>query len=374
MNKKLDQRGAVAIISVVIFSMIVTVLITAYLRSAVVHQQESVNYDFSNRAFYAAESGVQDTIRVIRADNTMLADKSDCDPSIGSDADFGAADFGLSYNCQLVTIAPAEITGSVEPNKKSAMIKLEPSVPVGSDTSLVVRWSLKVQPGSTSTVLYPRDDGSKLFSPITKWLLNNDQDKLLHPALKVAVIDHPSTSPFQREDINQRVVFLNPTNQDNDEGAVNFNKADNSIAVQQEEMLNNAQCYESDEVVDDSVNMKSYSCKQTIDIDDYFSGGSTVYVRVGSIYRSTSFSIELLNGGAPVTLNNSQVVIDVTGKSGDSTYRRVKQAVPLSNYQVQYGPDAAIVAGEGICKQFGLGTDPSTFATNAGCNPLSSND
>lgn len=372
MNKKLDQNGAVAIITVVIFSIIISVLITAYLRSAVVQQQESLNYDFSNRAFYSAESGVQDTIRAIKVNGANLTDKDSCDPFSGSDSDFSAESFGLSYNCQLLTIAPSDITGSVQPNKKSAMIKLEPSDPVSIlSPKLVMRWSLQVQSAGSPTIFYPREDGSKLFSPTSKWLLNDNQATPLHPPLKVAVIDHPVSAGFQRSDINQRVVFMNPTDQANKQGDVNFTKPDD-IAVQQDELLNNAECYVSDSASIPS-SMKSYSCKQTIDLAGYSFTSSTIYVRVGSIYRATDFSLELLNGGTPVALNNSQVIIDITGKSGDSTYRRIKQAVPLGNYQVQYGPDAAIVAGEGICKQFGLGTDPSVFERNAGCDPLSSN-
>lgn len=371
MNKKLDQRGAVAIISVVIFATIISVLITAYLRSAVVSQQQSTNYDLSTRAFYSAESGVQDTIREIRLDSSKLADKNTCSPFSNSNPDFNAPDFGLSYNCQLITITPTKLTGEVIPNEQYAMIRLEPNAPVASDPKLVVRWSDQVQAGSTKPVLYPRGGASKQFKPFSNWLVGANPSKPIHPPLEVTVIDHPiEPDSFARSDINQRKVFLNPTKaSNNNDGEVNFKKAANSVATQQDQLFNNAKCYESNEA---SIppEMDSYSCMETIDIKGYLFTDSAVYVRVGSIYGATNFSLELIDGVNPVSLKNSQALIDITGKAGDRTYRRVQQAVPLSNFQIQYGPGAAIVAGEGICKQLVLGNDTSVFTSNTGCNPL----
>ena len=369
MNKKLDQTGAVALITVVIFATIITVLITAYLRSAVTQQKESITYDFSNRAFYTAESGVQDTIREIRTTPALLADKTNCTPR-SNPANFGAANFGLSYNCQLITLTPEALTGRVEPNRQSAMIRLEPVNPVVTNPRLVLRWSSQLPLGSTDPVLYPRDFPTKFFKPKSKWSYDSDSTKNIHPPLRVSVFDHPNSS-FQRGDINQRQVILNPTSAGTVEPAVDFTKANSSsVQIQQKELINNAACYASNVTLPPAVDMASYSCKQTIDINGYNFGTSAVYARVGSIYGATNFSIELLSNGTPVPLKNSQVLIDITAKAGDNTYRRLQQAVPVTNFQLQNGPNAALLAGEGICKQIVLGTDTSVFNSNPGCNPL----
>lgn len=367
MNKKLDQKGAVAIVSVVIFTIIITVIITAYLRSAVSKQQESVNYDFSNRAFYAAESGVQDTIRAIRLDPLKLQNKDTCDLFSGSDSTFSASSFGLSYNCQLINVTPSSISGTVIPNSQSAMIKLEPNQPISGTPHLVVRWSSQVK-SPTEQVHYTRDNSNKTFKPVSNWFINSDTAQPIHPALKVAVFDHPSIGSFSRGQINQRQVILNPTAADDKDGSVNFNKSSNNVSTQVLEFFNNAECYNSDD--QSATGMDLYSCKQTIDLAGYDFSSSAIYARIGSVYSSTNFSLELLDGSTVVPLRNSQAVIDITGKAGSDTYRRVKQAVQLTNFQIQYGPDAALVAGQGICKQFALGTTASVFAGNSGCNPL----
>ncbi len=367
MNKKLDQTGAVALITVVIFATIITVLITAYLRSAVSQQKESITYDFSNRAFYAAESGVQDTIREIRTNPALLTDKTNCTPRSAS-ANFEAPNFGLSYNCQLITLTPEALTGRVEPNRQSAMIRLEPVNPVSSP-KLVLRWSSQaVDP--TDPVLYPRQDPDKLFQPKSKWFWDFQPTKIIHPPLRVSVFDHPISGNFTRGQINQRQVILNPTS--TSQGSVNFKKINNTVQTQQEELINNAECYASNSATQPAY-MNSYSCKQTIDISNGYSfSTSAIYARVGSIYGATNFSLELLSNGTPVPLKNSQVLIDITAKAGDNTYRRLQQAVPVGNFQLQSGPNAALLAGEGICKQIvlGAGTDTSVFNGNPGCNPL----
>lgn len=370
MNKKLDQNGAVAIITVVIFATIISVLITAYLRSAVTSQKQSVDYDFSNRAFYAAESGVQDTIRLIRSDNAYLANKTDCDPVITSSTDFNAANFGLSYNCQLVTVSPAVLSGRVEPNKQSAMIRLEPSTPLVGSQNLVLRWSSQVPPGSSETVMYPKEGDSKLFKPISSWFLDDDGTQPIHPPLEISVFDHPSAGTFSRSQISQRRAYLNPTDADNSDPSVNFTKASNSVPVQQEQLFSNAQCYISNVTPPSAAGMNSYSCKKTVDITGYNFSTSAIYVRISSLYSATDFSLELLDNSTPVQLKNSQALIDITGKAGSNTYRRVQQAVPLSNFQIQSGPNAALVAGQGICKQFQLGTGTDVYNSNPGCNPL----
>ena len=371
MNKKLDQKGAVALITVVIFATIITVLITAYLRSAVTQQKESITYDFSNRAFYAAESGVQDTIREIRTNPALLTDKTICTPRSAL-ADFEAPNFGLSYNCQLITLTPEALTGRVEPNRQSAMIRLEPVNSVSSP-KLVLRWSSQLPVGSPDPVLYPRQDSTKLFKPSSKWWQDGQPTRIIHPPLRVSVFDHPISGNFTRGQINQRQVILNPAS--TPQGAVDFKRSSSTVPApvqtQQEELINNAECYQSNVTPPSAANMASYSCKQTIDISIGYSFiSSAIYARVGSIYGATNFSLELLSNGTPVPLKNSQVLIDITAKAGDNTYRRLQQAVPVTNFQLQNGPNAALLAGEGICKQIVLGTDTSVFGSNPGCNPL----
>lgn len=391
MSKKLDQKGAVSIVSVVIFTTIITVLITAYLRSAVVQRSESLTYDLSNRALYAAESGVQDTIRQLAGDPTLLAsniEKSNCKP-MSADVTTGAVELGndiaLDYTCQRYNFEPKSLSGSVKVNKQSAIMKIEPKDVVGPTTApkLVLRWSEKHEPGSPSQVLYPRTLSVPYLSSVDKWYRdgnngnNGNPLEPVHAMLRVSVMSTPSTGPISAASTSQRVSFFNPTGSDND-GVVDFTLSNSGdLTTQQENLFNNAKCYESDVDAPASEEMSdgetTYSCKQTIDLSGYDFNNNNVYVRVSSLYRDTEFSVQLLSNGTEVALQNAQVAIDVTGRAGGSTYRRVLQRVSLANYKVVNttsdggtSSDAALIAGEGICKHFTVANSPSVYGQGCG--------
>ena len=130
--------------------------------------------------------------------------------------------------------------------------------------------------------------------------------------------------------------------------------------------MRNAACYTNN--ADSGNGFDGYSCEMRIRLSGYNFSTEKVYVHVGAIYKSAGFSVELLDGSDSVPLANSQLTVDVTGKAGTNVYRRIKQTVNLGGYASHEGPDAALIAGEGICKQFALRADPSLF--DQGCNPL----
>jgi len=360
MNKKLDQQGAIAIISVVIFATIITVLITAYLRSAVSQQAQSLSYDFSTRAFYAAESGVQDTVRALKSDTSLVKNKDSCAPMTGSEADFGKPDFGASYSCQLIKVNPTTVTGSTSTNVEGALIKLQPQDLNAENTSLIVQWSTKI--GDQN--LYPRDGDTAQFPQTNRWFAGGRSGEPVHDLLRVEVVDHPNTS-FSRDDITQRVAFLNPTKDTDADPSVDFSKSTpRDIKKEQKELFTNANCQTTED--------REYACKQTIDLGGYKFTDRSVYVRITSVYRNdTKFSVQLADtASALLPLTNTQVEIDVTAKAGDDTYRRIRQTVSLGGYKTQDldgGSASAVTVGEGICKNFVISNDPNTF--NSGCTP-----
>lgn len=368
-------------LSVMIFAIIITIVATAYLRSVVAQQRNALNYDQGTRAYYAAESGAQDALRGLKTVPERLAtNKDNCQPwdpeaSGSSDGVLGVDDtYGLSYSCQLVTVNSSVITGEVEPGGAlNAMTKLEfkdSPVPAGP-YDLIVKWSEQTQKNSSASqtdqnlaALHPREAGGKPLMPkIHRWLAGGDDSKKVHALLRLAVIAHPNGS-FNRTNITQRLLYLNPTTVSNsttlDQNA--------GVETQQEQLFTNVKCYRSDEVPSNE-DYGSYSCKATLRLMNYDFNSQTVYLRVGSVYNSTKFSLELVSTTAgSLPLKNSQVTIDVTGKSGENTFRRVQQVYDLQNTYKDTQPDAALIAGEGICKLYSIGTTAQSYS--GGCNPL----
>lgn len=366
MNKKVDQNGAVSIISVVIFATIITVVITAYLRSAISQNASALNYDYSTRALYTAESGVQDIVRSLKEGNKLGTDSRQ-EACLTGELD---TDLNLNYTCQRYFVESKNFSGTTAVNKQSAIMKLEPKNTPNGTPQLVIRWSRKTD-GTTQQTLYPRTVDYPYLSTVSGWNKDGDKSKPVHAMLRVSVIDTPKGAPTAIG-ARQRVSFFNPTSTRSE---VDFSFP-NILEKQQKELFTNASCKIST-VGGYTDGENEYSCEQIINLAGYDFSGRDVYVRVSSLYRDTDFSVQLRSGDkSVVSLTNAQVTVDVTARAGDSVHRRVVQKVPLSNYKTidmttsgGTGGDAALIAGEGICKLISLGNSDASFSSE--CNPLS---
>lgn len=369
-RKRLNQTGAVSLISVLLFTLIITVLTLAYMQSAIRQQKNALNYDFSTRAYYAAEAGAQDAIRGM---GSNPASKTSCTPfTAGGNGVVGQDDFGLRYTCQLITVNPSEMTGQLNAGE-TAMLQLNPSAtPAPSGPyRLEVRWSLRA-----GEVRVPREVSEPVFPSYDQW---NESGSPLHALLRVGVISARKVNPT-KDTTKQRVIFLNPTSLSataHDDGAFTggspvFSEVNDDILPQQETLVNNAACFPSNSVPVSRPDFGSYSCKRTIILSGYDLNSQAIYVRVGAIYEDTNFSITLTRQAVAdrtaIPMRNSQAVVDVTGSAYGEMFRRIQQRVSLGGYVKETGPDAALIAGEGICKQFSLTETIGGYRER--CNPL----
>ncbi len=358
--KRLDESGVVSIISIVIFSIIFTIVAMAYVRSVSSQQKNSLDYDMSTKAYYSAESGIQDALRGIALDPVLRQlGQNTCRNGSGFIGGTGTLDGDLGYTCQIVDTSPREITGNTE---NVNMIRINP------DTSspsyyLQIRWSSKVEGPLT---LVGRDN-SRAFPATNKW--TDASGERVHPLLKSALISMPSdvAGGITRNNINQFVYFMNPAVNSGGITQVNVpdiggnNVQDVSAVVQQ------ADCYDNS-FITSQAHDGSYSCAINLLLDGDNFSGRQFYLRLSSLYGATNYRIRLTDGvGNSLAFEDTQVTVDVTGKAGD-VYRRVKQTFPINNeFTTNPIPDAAIVAGDGICKQFRIGATPNLYETS--CTP-----
>lgn len=363
--KRLNQQGAVSLLSVVIFATIITVVIAAYIHSAINQQNEASNYDFGTRAYYSAESGVQDAIRGIRTDTELKTNGQDtCQPLTNGDSiaqtpgQIGGNDFGLGYTCQLMDLRPKQVTGTVG-DQLNTTLRLNPVNPSGQYNA-VINWSKT--DSAAAEELQGRTDTSKAFYPRDRW--KNDSNTAIHPVMRVSVISIPKAS-FNRGAIKQNVFFLNPVsgvpggNTNADFSQAQAGSQDPAVIVTNSECRSNK-----------TTAFNGYSCERTIRLVGYDFAAYNVYLRMHSVYGETGFRVTLIKNSdsRPVELANTQAVIDVTGKASN-VYRRVQQTVPIDGgVSTDTWPDASLVAGDGICKLFKVGGVPAQF--QSGCNPL----
>jgi hypothetical protein len=366
--KKLNQSGAVAMLSVVIFTLVVTVIVFSYLALAINQQSEAQNFDFSTRAYYSAESGAQDAVRAIARDSSLQSTgrPSACTPALGGTGSLGDStkDYGLNYTCQLVNPTPSSITGTVG-QSRNALIPLRPSAS-GSGYSLYIWWSKIVQNGSDQ-LLCPGTT-NKLLPTYSSW--NNQVDNqfttaascngataaAVHPMIRASVITYP-TAATGRASINQQVVFLNPA--ETADTAPALSPTDDISKTNQSAVITNARCVNN---MATSPFGNRYACQGVLNISGYNFSNNQVYLRLHSIYRdNVGFAVGLQKAGANSPLDQTQVLVDVTGKS-NNVFRRIQQTFSLKN-GISYDnlPEAAVIGGDGICKLYTVSTDPATY-------------
>lgn len=381
--KPLNQSGVVSLLSVIIFMIIITVVATSYIKSVISQQRNALNYDLSNRAYYAAESGVQDGVRALNnpANAADIASKqltNACLPRLGGDANGkiggdATKDLNLSYTCQFITVNPSAIdtTLSADSNK---MIRLKVKDPVATDTyKLVIRWSKKFDSNTpTGTVpLEPRDTASQEFTSEEKWLARASlATSSAHPVVRASIISYPVSGNTTRNSINQNVLFLNPVKTSvSGSGVSSVTKTGTQSS---ESVIQQAACHSqgpTSAVGATTGNFGGiYSCQEVITLNGYDFVNDAIFVRLRSIYGSdTQAQVFLQKDNTPLLFDGVAATVDVTGKAND-VFRRVRQTVPINNgISTDTLPEAAVVGGDGICKLYRVGTNAAQFSDIGNC-------
>ena len=349
--RKLNQQGAASILSVVIFAIIITIVVTAYIRSAIVQQAQSYNFDSSTRAFYAAESGIQDAVRAVNAVPTTT--KTTCAGSVPSGNGILNSAFNLSYSCQLIDVTPSSIAFDVKQNK-NATVKLRPVDSSSFDNSykLIVRWSSK-----GSGVFKARSNVASLPSE-ENW---KDGDGVsFHPMLRASLLSYPLNTP--NVTIDQKVTFMNPVDQSTGGGDMEVDFVP-SAPYSKDKLISRASCYDSDSASP----YDGYLCQEVITIKNLPLDSNGLAIRLHSIYGATDVQLSLTKNGIPASLQGGAAQIDVTGKSGN-TLRRVRQTYNLNNgVEIDNLPEAAVIGGDGICKNYSITDKSNEFSDLGNC-------
>lgn len=376
--KTLNETGAVSLLSILLFSIIITIVTTAYVRVVVSQQKNALNYDLTNRAYYAAEAGVQDAVRLLKSNPARQTNKEDCTPfdNLGTLGSTPAKDYGLSYTCQLVIMNPPSLEGKLGKNwSQSATMRIQPAnISETGPFTIRISWSKKKEGGSSNPVTHvARNWAAPDLPPDNQWYERQgnapNPNRPIHPLLRATIVSRPIDAA-SRDQTQQRVTFLNPTTVTHS-STQTFSPSD-TLESQRVKLFTNASCYNSDSVPAGFAG-GDYSCYQDIKLDSRVNEGynfasQAIYLRLSSFYGSTNFNVKLISGSGTteqsVSLKNSLVTIDVTGKAGSNVFRRIQQDASIDgDFSYDSTPDASIVAGEGICKNYTLGANSDLFTT-----------
>ncbi|HEX9679103.1 MAG TPA: hypothetical protein VGA08_00585 [Candidatus Saccharimonadales bacterium] len=347
-----NDRGAVALITVIFLALLLTIITTGFIRLTINERRQSTDDDLTKRAFFAAESGVEDAkIALTEWLNNPAYSTSDlrgnvCDPAVVpgvTNPERLITESGLEteYICQLI-----DTNLSVFEDSLDAWDSVQ--VPLRSNSNfdrVVIDWHLTAPPpdGDGSSSLINSSPGD--LPTEAAWLSAN------YPALMRAhVVSYPESGSFNIGAFNNHVGFFMPT----------ASSGTNSRS------LNDLDSDPKRFVTCGAATQGTYRCSITITGLDTTGGNARSYVlRLRSLYRSSHFQVQLFNGGNPVAITSAQALIDVTGQAGD-VFRRVQVRVNLDEQDVL--PDYAILSADEICKRFFITDDVDDFDQRCSTN------
>lgn len=349
-ERRMGEKGAVAFLTVIVISLILTTITLGFIRLMTSEQRQATDDELTKRAYYAAESGIEDAKRAIQeylTDPTAYPrsnlTENDCDPAVGYNRIL-SADLDIEYECQLINLDGLYYTAKLG-ERETAFLKLKVAPSATQPIASVrISWHDKaaVTDGGNGAVTgSPRPNNT--FPPHASWGTNVS-------LLRAEFVAH--NSPITRGGIENLAGFIVPRNSGNmNLGALNQN-------------VNGASS------CDYSAVNSGYACQITINNLGSWRQSDERYLRLTPVYAGTNVQVELLDaGGSPILMTEAQAVIDVTGRATD-VYRRVESRIDILS-EAEFISPAAMVADE-ICKKFYITNNDVDF--NNECYPAATTD
>lgn len=349
MKNKRNQAGVVSLLVVIFIAILLTLITMAFLRLSITEHRQSVDEDLTTRAYYAAESGVEDAKRAVAkyiAGDKVNLEENSCDPADVVTSGELSALIDTEYTCQLIDLTPNAYENYLDPWE----IVQIPLTPEGGATydQIKISWHKK---GAKYDGDFNRHK-DKLLPTVSTWNSNK------YPALlRVNLFSTPKSGNLNRSNIYSVTGFINP---DSGSGPQSVVSGFDAKVV--------------DGACTTTVADGEYACSITLTLpsgSDFDPSNRVNYVRIESIYRGTNLRVALIDSssGNEVSIEDVQAVVDVTGRAGD-VYRRVQARISLLNQNLFPFPDFAIQTAGDICKNFSITDDAGNFFTiNPGIVP-----
>ena len=312
-RERLNNRGAVALITTIIISILLSIIITGVAIVMVSELRQSNDNEQSIRAYYAAESGVEDAIN-----KAMILPHTDQDcssPALSKNLNLDPANPGqVGWSCQQISFS-GQPSGSLPQADKAVQIDLEGSTNFHSAT---LEWDAAP---SHSYAAVP----AGTLPQTSAW--NNRP-----AALELTVVRYPNSPPF----------------------------ADSAIKIQNYLVLPGPPGPSTDVVIGAAVGSNplrgkctaggTYHC--TVTIKNFNTSPESYMLRLRTRYVGTDYKFTFFQGnnatGAQKVVFDGTATIDVTGKAGD-VYRRVIYKIPF-NKGAAVGLDYVLFSDTNVCK------------------------
>ncbi|MEO6513192.1 MAG: pilus assembly PilX N-terminal domain-containing protein [Candidatus Saccharimonadales bacterium] len=347
-----SESGMVAVMVTLIMIIVISLIVIGFAQVSRRTQRSSLDTQLSTQAFYAAESGLNDTLAIMRNainTNNPILPKATCAnggmyASLTAASVIGNAADNVSYTCVIVDPAPTKLKfklGAPSLDTSSTeVIKLKSS---GGQAFNTITYSWVPAPGQSAQPLANCPGAASQYPVATGAAPWNCKFPVLRTELT-------PTNVLSRDGLmdNTHVNFLEPVRAG---GGGNYVWAtDNAKSVA-------ANC--------------AAVCTATVNFSG--AGVNSYYLRINTLYLGTSLTISAKDAlGADIGFADAQAQISVTGKAQD-VLRRILVAVSLDAVP-KSSPSSALMSGDSVCKRFmvtaGSFDGPATDILGAPGNPL----
>jgi Tfp pilus assembly protein PilX len=395
MKRFSKQSGAVSLFVVIFATLLITVITVSFISIMIQNQQQATANDLSQNAYDSAQAGVEDAKRAIlylqsycashlTSDcNTMKStiDSQSCNTAVEQLADVknnvsggevivqtssGDSKMNQAYTCVKISMDTGDYVGVL--GKDSSQII--PLVGVSNYDTIKIEWFNQSDLQGSSTGLNLLTPGDTSLLSQGDWVSANNPNQ---PSIMRAQLIEYNNSSFNISDFDNdssngnasnNTLFLYPSDGVNSVSGFTDNIHPTSNSIGGPGMPSQVPCSSS------NLSLGGYACSATLTLPKPVnSNDHTAYLNLESLYRKSSFSIMLLNGGVngtPVSFDGVQPLIDSTGRAND-LFRRVQSRVELTNVNFPY-PQGEIDITGNLCKTFFV-TDSTTSYSPGSCSP-----
>lgn len=339
------EAGVVSLFTVLFFTILITVLTVGFVRIMINERRQATDQDLTTRAYYAAESGVEDARRALQQYYPVVADRpklntDTCDAPVGYSKTI-STNPSIGYSCMLMDLNPTDLQATLPGDGNSTQWAIRSQGDVAFNKVRISWHSLSEEVDGATVAFRATGTDNPTYA---NW---KDGSGVSFPAmLRMQMFGYPKTGTFGRAQLEalNRVGFLNPTTSPSS-GDFPINNLDANTRPQ------DTRC-----TTDPSV-FGGYACQASIIVNPGIDpSGNYIFMRLKSLYdqNGTKVKIELLNGSTVVSTQDGQAIVDITGRAGD-VFRRVQSRVSLPGaIDTSLLPEFAVESGGDICKRFEL--------------------
>ena len=379
------ERGATALIIVIFFTLLLTVLSVGFVQMMVQEQKASQDSELSQGAYDSALAGAEDGKRVLKscldgnADACAAIDAQNCNtvsatglvPSgpdgsvVQSKVDASSSstgkDYSQAYTCVVIKRNTSDVVGTLAAD--SSVIEPLRSVNSAPYDSLLVTWFKRSNSTSDLVALDPAGDNSLNFTPTASWTKDRP------PVFRVQLMQYKQND-LNVADFNQTggssTVYLYPKRAGGLVDFANDGRFDPAGKKIGSSIPYAAKCSTTFQNV-------TYACQATIHLPNPVNGGEgnrVAFVRLTALYNNADFSLQLMRAGNVVEFDGVQPKIDSTGRAAD-VYRRIVERVESTDAMAAQSlyPRATVDTTNNFCKDMSVTTQAAEYQNNCPAIP-----